>query len=169
MFNEVILMAKQQYIEAGKIVNTHGVSGEVKIEVWLDSPEFMKKFRRFFLKGKETAVLSSRVQKNSLLAKLEGVADMNTAMALKNTVVSIAREDAGLPEKGYFLCEIIGARVTDESGREIGILKDIEESPAAPLYIVEGEREYLIPGVPEFVRAVDLENETVTVHLMEGM
>ena len=159
----------RKMIEAGKIVNTHGVSGEVKIEVWLDSPAFMKTFRRFFINGRETVVLSSRVQKNFLLARLEGVKDLNGAMALKGAVVSIAREDANLAPSKFFLCEIIGARVLDEAGREIGILKSIEETPSAPLYIVRGEKEHLIPGVPEFIRAADPEKGIVTVHLIEGM
>ena len=159
----------QQYIEAGKIVNTHGVSGEVKIEVWLDSPSFMKSFRRYFLNGREVKVLSARIQKNSLLMRLEGVEDLNAAMALKNTVVFIAREDARLPADGYFLCELIGIRALDESGAEVGVLEAIEETPSAPLYIVRGEREHLIPAVPAFIKKVDLPNNVLTVSLIEGM
>lgn len=159
----------QQYIEAGKIVNTHGVSGEVKIEVWLDSPSFMKSFRRYILNGREVKVLSARIQKNSLLVRLEGVEDLNAAMALKNTVVFIAREDARLPAGGYFLCELIGMRALDESGAEVGVLEAIEETPSAPLYIIRGEREHLIPAVPAFIKKVDLPNNVLTVSLIEGM
>ena len=158
-----------QYIEAGKIVNTHGVSGDVKIEVWLDTPAFMKTFRRFFIGGREVGVIASRVQKDFLLARLDGVNDLNDAMALKGAVVSIAREDAHLAPSEFFFCEIIGARVLDEAGREIGILESVEETPSAPLYIVRGEREHLIPGVPEFIRKTDPENGVVIVRLIEGM
>ena len=160
---------KYQYIEAGKIINTHGVNGELKIEVWLDSPAFMKKFRRFFIRNREVKVISSRVQKNFLLARLEGIDDLNAAMALKGTVVSIEREDAQLSPGSYFFCELIGARVLDESGNEIGILKDVEELPGGFLYVVEGETEHLIPAVPEFIKTVDPENGVVTVSLIEGM
>ena len=162
-------MPKAEKIDAGKLINTHGIAGEMKTEVWLDSPQYMKTFRRFFIGEKEYAVLSSRVQKGFLYLKLSGVEDLNAAMALKGSVLQIAREDANLPDGAYFLCDIIGARVVDEQGAEIGILADIEENPAAPIYVVKGEREHLIPGVPEFIRCVDTERGIVTVHLIEGM
>ncbi len=107
-------MEKRDYIEAGRIVNTHGVSGEVKIEVWLDSPAYMKSFKRFFLGERELPVESARVQKGFLLCKLRGVDDLNAAMALRERTVSIAREDARLPKGAFFLQDILGARVVDE-------------------------------------------------------
>ena len=162
-------MQKQPYIEAGKIINTHGVRGEVKIESWLDTPEFLCSFPRFFLHGKELGVLSARVHKGFAIVRLDGVDDLNAAAVLKETVVSVAREDAHLPAGAYFLCDIIGARVTDEDGQEIGTLADIEETPAAPLYVIRGAREYLVPAVPEFIKKVDAENGMITVHLIEGM
>ena len=162
-------MPKAEKIDAGKLINTHGIAGEMKTEVWLDSPQYMKTFRRFFIGEKEYSVLSSRIQKGFLYLKLSGVEDLNAAMALKGSVLQISREDANLPAGAYFLCDIIGARVVDEQGAEIGVLADIVENPAAPIYVVKGEREHLIPGVPEFIRCVDTERGVVTVHLIEGM
>ena len=162
-------MIKKEKIDAGKLINTHGISGEMKAEVWLDSPQFMKSFKRFFIREKEYAVLSSRIQKGFLYLKMSGVEDLNAAMALKGSILQIAREDAHLPAGAYFLCDIIGARVVDENNMEVGILADIEENPANPIYVVKGEKEHLIPGVPEFIRGVDTENGVVTVHLIEGM
>ena len=66
-------MEKRDYIEAGRIVNTHGVAGEVKIEVWLDSPAFLKRFPRLFIEGRAYTVSAARVQKSFLLCRLEGV------------------------------------------------------------------------------------------------
>ena len=162
-------MEQKAYIEAGRIVNTHGVAGEVKIEVWLDSPAFMKRFPRLFLGERENAVKSARVQKNFLLCKLEGIDDVNAAMALKGKVVYVAREDAKLPKGSFFLQDILGARVVDEEGREVGTLVDVLERPASNIYVVRGETEHLIPAVPEFIRATDAERGIVTVHLIEGM
>jgi 16S rRNA processing protein RimM len=162
-------MEKKALIEAGKIVNTHGVAGEVKIEVWLDSPAFMKRFPRLFVGEREYPVVSARVQKSFLLCRLAGVEDVNAAMPLKGRVVFVAREDAKLPQGTYFLQDILGARVVDEEGREIGVLEDVLERPASNIYVVRGEREHLIPAVPEFIRATDAENGVITVHLIEGM
>ena len=89
-------MEKQQYIEAGKIVNTHGVRGEVKIQVWLDSPEFMRRFKTLYIDSKPVRLLSSRAHKGFLIDMLDGVEDINAAMSLKNKTVYIDRADAKL-------------------------------------------------------------------------
>ena len=162
-------MEKIEFIEAGRITNTHGIAGEVKIEVWLDSPEFLKKFKRIFVKGKEVKLLSGKVHKGFLIAKLEGVEDVNTAMTFKGTEVFIHRNDAKLPKGSFFLQDIIGARVIDENGNEVGVLKDIMETPASNIYVVKGETEHLIPAVPEFILSTDIEEGVITVHLIEGM
>ena len=162
-------MEKSALIEAGRIVNTHGVAGEVKIEVWLDSPQFLRRCGRVFLGGAERKILSSKVQKQFLIAKLEGVEDLNAAMALKGRELFIARADAPLPRGGYFIQDILGAAVMDEEGREIGKLTDVLERPASNIYVVQGETEHLIPAVPAFIRNVDAENGVITVHLIEGM
>lgn len=162
-------MEKKQYIEAGRIVNTHGVAGEVKIEVWLDSPQFLKSFKRCFIDRREVKLLSARVHKSFLIVKLEGVEDVNAAMALKGRTVFIDRADARLPKGAFFLQDIIGASVVDESGSEIGKLVDVMETPASNVYVVKGEREHLIPAVPEFIMSTDADNGIITVHLIEGM
>lgn len=162
-------MEKQQYIEAGRIVNTHGIVGEVKIDVWLDSPQFMKKCGRIFVDGSAIKIESAREHKGFLLAKLEGIDDVNAAMTMKGKSVYIDRADAKLPKGAYFLQDIIGASVIDESGTEIGKLAEIMETPASRIYVVRGEREHLIPAVPEFILKTDAENGIINVHLIEGM
>lgn len=162
-------MEKKQFIEAGRIVNTHGVAGEVKIEVWLDSPEFMKRFKRLFIDGQERKVLSSKVHKDFLLARIEGVDDVNAAMGLKGKTVRIAREDAKLPKGAFFIQDIIGALVVGENGVEVGKLVDVMETPASRIYVVKGEAEHLIPAVPEFIMSTDSEAGIITVHMIEGM
>ena len=163
-------MEKKAFIEAGRIVNTHGVRGEVKIEVWLDSPQFFKSFKHLTLAGgEEKSVLSARVHKGFVIAQLEGVEDVNAAMALKNRTVLVRRADARLPKGRFFLQDILGARVVDEDGRELGVLQDVLETPAAAVYVVQGEREHLIPAVPEFIKKTDADAGLITVHLIEGM
>ena len=162
-------MEKSRYIEAGCVVNTHGVAGEVKIEVWLDSPAFMKSFKRLFIGGRELRLLSARAQKGFLLCRLEGVDDLNAAMALKGRTVCVAREDAKLPPGAFFLSDILGARVVDEQGTEIGKLVEILERPASIIYVVRGETEHLIPAVPAFILNTDPENGVVIVRMIEGL
>ena len=162
-------MEKQRTIEAGRIVNTHGVQGEVKIEVWLDSPAFMRRFKTLYIDGEGRRVLSAKVQKNFLIVKLEGTEDVNAAMRLKGKTVTIDRADARLPKGAFFLQDILGAQVVDEQGNSIGVLADILETPASRIYVVKGETEHLIPAVPEFIMSTDVEAGIITVHLIEGM
>ena len=159
----------KEYVEAGRIVNTHGVNGEVKIEVWLDSPEYFRSFKRLYLNGAEKKILSARVHKSFVIARLDGVEDLNAAMALKGKTVEILRADAHLKEGEFFVQDILGFRVVDERGTEIGRLVDAEETPASMIYVVKGEKEHLIPAVREFILGIDARREEIRVHLIEGM
>ena len=163
-------MEKKAQIEAGRIVNTHGVRGEVRIEVWLDSPQYLKSFKRLVLdSGEELRVLGARTHKDFVIARFEGVEDVNAAMRLKGRTVYIRREDAALPPGAFFLQDLIGARVVDEDGAEVGVLTEILETPASHVYVVRGATEHLIPAVPAFIRKTDADAGLITVHLIGGM
>ena len=156
------------YLEAGKIVNTHGVRGEVRIVPWADSAEFLRRIRTFYIDGNPYKVLRSRVHKNQLIAALEGVEDVNAAMTLKNRVVSIDRKDVKLPQGRYFVQDLIGLPVKSDDGAELGELSEVLDLPQGQVYVVKGDREILIPDVPEFILSIDPETG-ITVHLIEGM
>lgn len=160
---------KKQYLEAGRIVNTHGVRGEVRIEPWADDAAFLTRFKRFYMDGAPIRVRSARVHKNMVIALLEGVEDVNAAMDLKGRVIFIDRNDVRLPKGKVFLQDILGARVVTEEGEDIGLLEDVMEAPAASVLVVRGEREILIPDVPAFVLSKDADKGVVTVRLIEGM
>ncbi len=162
-------MDKKDYIEAGKIVNTHGVAGEVKIEVWLNSPKFMKKFKRLFVGEKEFEIEGAREHKGFLITKLGGIDDINAAMPFKGKEVRVLKSDVKLPAGKFFLQDIIGAEVRDEDGNKIGVLSEIMETPASMIYVVKGESEHLIPAVPEFIVSTDVDAGVVVVKLIEGM
>ena len=148
---------KERFIEAGEVVNTHGVRGEVKIIPWTDSAEFLAAIRTLYIDGR------------AVLAALEGVEDVNAAMRLKGRRVFIDRADAKLPEGGYFIQDIIGAEVVTEDGESIGALAEVIDAPASMIYVVRGERERLIPAVPEFILKTDADAGLITVRLIEGM
>ena len=160
---------KKQYLEAGRIVNTHGVRGEVRIEPWADEAAFLTRFKRFYMDGQPVKVRSCRVHKTLCIASLEGIDDVNAAMALKGKVIFIDRKDAKLPKGTVFLQDILGARVVDEEGNDLGVLEQVLPAPAASVYVVKGEREILIPDVPAFILDKDADNGVITVRLIEGM
>ena len=159
---------KKRFLEAGQIVSTHGIAGEVKILPWCDGPEFLKEFDTFYIDGTAYPVEQARIHKNMLLCKLSGVDDMNAAQVMKNKVVCIDRSDARIPEGRVFISDLIGLPVYAD-GQEIGVLKDVYTGPANDVYIVKGEKEYMIPAVSEFLEDVNVDEGYVRVRLIEGM
>ena len=113
---------KNQFLEAGQIVNTHGIRGEVKIVPWCDSPEFLCQFEVLYLDGRPLKVRSARAHKGNVLAFLEGVDDVNAAMALKGKIVSIDRTGVELPDGRHFIADLIGLEVLDADDESYNVM-----------------------------------------------
>lgn len=160
---------EQKFLEAGEVVSTHGIQGEIKILPWADAPEFLLQFDTFYLNGKPYEVVSSRVHKTCVLAKLGGVDTPEAATLLRGQRVSIDRTKVRLPRGTVFIADLIGCAVLDDDGNEIGKIADVLTMPSSDVYVVKGAHSYMIPAVREFVREIDVENRLVRVHLIEGM
>lgn len=160
---------KQEFLEAGKIVNTHGIRGEIKILPWTDSPDFLCSIPTLYLNHAPYTVQSARVHKGSVIAKLAGVDSVETAMSLRDLTVHIRRSDAPLPAGSFFLADLIGLSVIDESGSSLGVLKEVLSPSRQRVYVVEGEREIMIPAVPEFILETNIDGGYIKVRLIEGM
>ena len=159
---------KNQYLETGEIVSTHGIRGEVKVYPWADSPEVLLEFDEFRIGGKIYEVEQSRVQKNCVLLKLKGVDTVEQAMAMKGQVVEFDRTGVEL-EEGWFIVDLIGLRVL-EHGQEIGKIENVLQYPGNDVWVVSGgEKKYMIPSVEAFVKEVHIEEGYAVVELIEGM
>lgn len=167
-------MEKKQYLECGKIINTHGYRGAVKLESWCNTPEDLADLTRIFLEEKGemrfVSVRHASVFKQFVIAELEGVTDLDAAMALKNRVVYAAREDFSLEEGDVFIVDLIGLPVIDaQNGTKYGTLSDVINRGASDIYVIQtpdGER--MMPAVDEFVKKIDVENG-IFVLPIEGM
>ena len=157
---------KLQYIEAGEIVNTHGVRGEVKVLCWLDDPEMLCEFDRCRISGKEYTMDQVRVQKTCNLVKLSGVDTMEAAQAMRGKVIELYRED--IDDEVIFAAELIGMEVYAED-KLIGKIKEVLDYPGNSVYVVRGEYEYMIPAVNQFILLTDMEANRMEVKLIEGM
>ena len=157
---------KLQFLEAGEIVSTHGVRGEMKVLPWADGPEFLCDFQRVRIAGVEYKVEKCRVQKSCNLLKIKGIDTMDAAQAMRGKVVEIYRCDA--PKDLIFAAELIGVRVFSGDD-EIGILEDVLDYPGNKVYVVKGKYEYMIPAVKAFVLDTDMEAGVMQVRLIEGM
>lgn len=158
-----------QLLECGKIVNTHGIRGEVKIQPWADSPEVLCALPALYIDGAPVALRSARVHKGNVIALLEGVSDVDQAMLLKNKVVWLNRDDLRLPEGTFFLADLIGLRVVDEEGQDLGILNEVLSPSRQQVYVVKGDRELMIPAVPQFILETNVAGGYIKVRLIEGM
>jgi 16S rRNA processing protein RimM len=161
---------RDDLLEAGKIVNTHGKRGEVKILPWADTPGFIAGLKRLFIDGAQVKVLSSKVLKGCVIAALDGVDDIEGAAKLRDKTVFIAREDVHLEEGRHFIKDLVGLRAVDaETGADLGTVGDVLSLPANNVYVISGAREILIPAVPEFVDEINMERGYIRFRLIEGM
>lgn len=148
----------QQYLEAGKVLTTHGVRGEMKFELWCDSAEFLRKAGRLFPSpqgGQAYQIASIRPQGQGALLKLEGVDDMDAARALRDRVFYFDRADVSLPEGRWYVADLVGCEVRDAAtGHVYGVVTDVTHPGAQDLYTVKAPngREYLLPGVDAFIK-----------------
>ena len=157
---------KLQFIEAGEIVTTHGVRGEVKVLSWLDSVEDLCDFQRCRIAGKDYTIENCRVQKTCNLVKLSGVDTMEAAQAMRGKVVELYRED--IDDEVIFAAELIGVEVYAD-GQCIGKMSDLMDYPGNSVYVVKGDHEYMIPAVNQFILSTDLDGNRMDVKLIEGM
>ena len=157
---------KLPFIEAGEIVTTHGVRGEMKVLTWLDSPEDLCDFDRCRIEGKEYRIESCRVQKTCNLLKVSGIDTMEAAQTMRGKIVELFRED--MAEGVIFAAELLGMEVYAQ-GVLLGKIEDVLDYPGNQVYVVRGEHEYLIPAVKAFVHTTDLEANRMEVTVIEGM
>ena len=163
-------MEPSRFLEIGKIINTHGVRGEVKLEPWADSLQQLKTLKALWLEsGAAFPVRECRVHGRFVIMKLEGVDSVEAAMALKGKTVLADRADLPLPEGSFFIQDMIGLPVQDGEGREIGILKEVLDYPAGRVFVVQGESEHLIPEKGGFFTSLDPSLGYLTAELLEGM
>lgn len=155
-------MPKEKYLEIGKIVNTHGVRGALKVEPWCDSPEQLCSLANLYYKKRDEylplAVRTASIHKNHVLIYFDGINSIDEAMPLKNRVLFVDRDDLPLADDRVFIADIIGLDVFDErDGSRLGRLKSVDESPANDLFVVETPdgHEVLVPAVEEFIGHID--------------
>ena len=164
----------KKYIECGKIINTHGCKGGLKVEPWCNSPEDFIALKKIYVKNKNeflqyTAAKASAF-KQFVILELKEIDDMDKAIALKNVTLYADREDFTLEDGEYFITDIIGLDVIDsDNGKVYGKVKEIINRGASDIYVIDtpnGER--MIPAVDEFIVNVDIQ-KGVTVKTIEGL
>ena len=157
---------KLEFLEAGEIVTTHGVRGEIKVLPWADGPEFLLDFKRVRVEGTDYKVQSCRIQKTCNLIKLEGIDTMEAAQAMHGKVMQIYRQDA--PKELIFAAELIDMEVYAQD-QLLGKITEVLDYPGNKVYVVHGEHSYMIPAVRQFILSTDLDANRMQVQIIEGM
>lgn len=166
----------QAYFEVGQIVNTFGIKGFVKVKPFTDEPTRFEELKSVYIVNKnkmqEVEIEEVNYQKEMVLLKLKGIDNLNEAEKYKGLFLKIARKDAKkLPEGTYFIADLLGLEVYTDEGELLGKVEDIFNSGANDVYVVKDElgKQILLPGIKEVLKEIDLENEKITVHLLEGL
>lgn len=166
----------KDYLEIGQIVSTHGVRGEVRLNPWCDSPEFVKKFKTLYRddKGEKSfKVISCRPHGNVAVLKLEGVDTIEEARGLRNTVLFMKRSDVNLPEGKWFVSELIGCSVLDADDESIlyGEITDVDTGVANDIWYIKTPdgREVLIPAIKDVVKKCDVRENKAYIKPLRGL
>ena len=167
---------KQEYFEVGQIVNTFGIKGQVKVKPFTDDLERFEELKSVLVeKGKELMEMQIeevKYQQTVVLLKLKGIEDMNMAEKLKGCYLKIKREDARkLPNDTYFIADLIGLNVYTEDGILLGKVDDIYNNKSNDIYVIKDElgKQILLPAIKDVIKHIDIENEKITVHLLNGL
>ena len=166
----------EQLLKVGVITQTHGVRGEVKVFPTTDDAARFKKLKHVMLDtGKETLPLEIqgvKFFKQFVILKFKGIDNINDIERYKRCPLLIERENAVPLEEGeYFIADMIGMKVITDEGENFGILKDVMETGANDVYVIEhpSEGEVLVPAIKECILDVDIENRQMKIHVMNGL
>jgi len=182
-----------EYLQIGRIVNTHGVKGELKVLPLTDNPERYDKLESVLLDKNSNPEDNNNPDKNNpdknnnlenrkiegikylkgfVLLKLAGVDTLEEAQALKDVFILVDRKNAvKLPKDSFFICDLIGSEVRNVEGALLGKLTDIINTGSNDVFVIKDENdgELLLPALKSVVRKVSTEEGTITVEVPEGL
>jgi 16S rRNA processing protein RimM len=165
---------KKQFLEAGQIVSTHGLKGDIRVVPWCDSAEFLLQFDKlYFDKGKSFKIVeSSSVHKSLVILKFEGIDDINSAIKLMKNIIYIDRDFVKLEEGNYFEQDLIGIEVKDaDTGLSYGTIKEVSRTGRNDVYTIKRSdgSEVLIPAIKDVIKSVDIDNELMLITPLRGL
>lgn len=165
-----------EYFELGQIVNTFGIKGMVKVKPFTDNIEQFEELEKIYIKNKsgkkEYQIQEVKFHKQMVLIKFEGIDNPEDAELLRNSYVLINRKDAKPLEEGtYYIVDLLGSEVYTDENILLGKVEDIFNTGSNDIYVVKDElgKQILLPGIPDVIKQVDIENKKITVHIIPGL
>ena len=162
--------------QVGVITSTHGLKGEVKVFPTTDDPNRFKSLKEVILDtGKEQMTLKIegvKFFKQFVILKFKGIDDINDIERYTKKSLFVTRENAvKLDKDEYFIADLIDIQVLNEDGADFGVLKDVLQTGANDVYVIEMKngKEVLVPAIKECILQVDMENQFIKIHLLPGL
>lgn len=166
----------EEFLRVGVISSTHGLKGEVKVFPTTDDPARFQKLKKVLVDAKqgrtELVIAGVKFFRNQVILKFEGLDSIEAVEKYKGADLMVSREDAvPLEENENFIADLIGMDVVTDMGEPLGVLKDVMQTGANDVYIVEaaGGKEILLPAIRDCILDVNVEEKRMRVHLMEGL
>lgn len=163
-------------LEIGQIVNTFGIKGFVKVNPWVNDITRFDDLKKVYIKirkeQKEFEIEEVKYHKNQVLLKFKGIDTVEMANTYRNAILEIDRKDAIPLKKGqYFIADLLESEVYSDEGEKLGVLDDIYNTGSNDIYVVKNElgKSILLPGIPDVIKEVDIENKKIIVHLLKGL
>lgn len=161
-------------IEVGKINNTHGIKGEMKVLSWCDSPEDFYDFNKLYLKsGTPLEIENVRIHKDTVIIKIKDIDSINQAEKYKNYVLYADKADFELSEDSFFITDIIGMEVFDNDTEKFyGVVEDVLQNGSKDVFVIknsEENKEYLLPYLDETVINIDIQNKKMLIKPLAGL
>lgn len=163
---------KDDLLEIGKIVNTHGIRGEVKIQPWCDEPELFDELEYLFIEGEKYNIVRNRFHKTCQIVQLENVNNIDDAERFKNKIVYINRDALELPEGRYYIADIEGLTVKEQNGRILGVVDEIIKTGSNDVYSLKdtfNKKPVLIPVIEGVVLETNIDGGYIVVKLPKGL
>lgn len=164
----------KQFLEVGKIINTHGIRGELKIQPWCNNVDFIKQLDTLYLDENGTnalEVVSVREHKNCAVVRFSGIDSIEIAEKYKNRVLYCNRDDAEIDEGTNYIQDIIGCTVKDINNNvEYGKVLDVLNYGASDILEIEkdGKKNY-VPLIEDIVKKIDCESSVIEIIPMKGL
>lgn len=164
----------KQYLEIGKLVNTHGIKGELKLDLWCDDVDYVKQFKTVYLdeNGRQAlTVVSIRPQKHMGIIKFAEITSIEQAEEYKNKIIYGNRDDAVIDENANYIADLIGCYVVDiDTEQEYGRVVDVLNHGASDILEIEdnGSKKY-VPVIPDIVKEINTEYEVIKIKYMKGL
>lgn len=166
----------KEFLEIGEIVGTHGIRGEMRLNPWCDSPEFVTKFKTLYYDSNGSCaaqIKAARPHGNIVLLSIKDIDTVEKAQKMRGKVLYMKRSDAKLPDGTYFIAELIGCTVYDADNPEkvYGTLTDVSETGANDVWHIKNSegKEYLIPSIPDVVIETDVAKNRVVIRPLKGI